>query len=50
MPVSRSAEFDENQLIAASHRLEAQRRLSNMRKPHVNPRLPALTPEHAQTM
>src|SRR3954447_9272459 len=39
-----------NRLIASAHRLEARRRLSNMRKPYVNPRLPALTHAQATSM
>jgi hypothetical protein len=50
MPVSGLTKFDENRLLAANHRLKARRRLSNMRKPHVNPRFPALTAEDATAM
>jgi hypothetical protein len=42
--------FDENQLLAANPRLKARQRLSNMHKPHVYPRLPALTPEDVTAM
>jgi hypothetical protein len=47
---SGSEKLDENQRLTASHRLKARRRLSNIRKPHVNPALPALTPTNATTM
>jgi hypothetical protein len=43
-------EFGEIRLPVARLRLKASGRLSIMRKPHVNPPFPALTPEHAATM
>jgi hypothetical protein len=45
-----AANFHENRRMAARTSLEARHGLSNMRKPHVNPPLAALTPLPAKTM
>jgi hypothetical protein len=47
---SGSGKCHENRRVSANPRLKARRRLSNMRKVHVNPRLPALTRKHATAM